>query len=276
MPQVSVIPANTRPAPTNAESQISGWNQHEPIAPNNTSDPAAMRTCRSREMAFLPRTTGKPAATQAVVPPSTLMIFVKPALTSFSQACRLRPPDLHITYSGSPVDPLRARSGLWDRAGPREHCGQAPDGPRGTRPACERRSVRSSGLPVYVPPGWQVKCRQSSSFFSLIVWFFRPLAAEARLDAGEDAGQMHFDDPVIGLAAFFLVVQEAAPLHEPQMFGCHVAGYAAGLGQLADRVAVAQQHLDHPQPMGMGQGLQAFGRLLQGAKRRQCGQFFGV
>ena len=86
---------------------------------------------------------------------------------------------------------------------------------------------------------------------------------------------MHFDDPVIGLAALSLVGQKAAPLHEPQMFGGHVAGYAAGLGQFSDRVAVAKQHLHHPQPMGMGQGLQAFRRLLQGVQRRQRGQFFG-
>ena len=67
-----------------------------------------MRTCRSREMAFLPRTTGKPASMQAVVPPSTLTTLAKPALMNFSQACWPRPPDLQITYSGSLLDPLRA------------------------------------------------------------------------------------------------------------------------------------------------------------------------
>ena len=35
--------------------------------------PAAIRTCRSSETAFLPRTTGSPACSQASVPPSTLM-----------------------------------------------------------------------------------------------------------------------------------------------------------------------------------------------------------
>ena len=46
-----------------------------------------IRTCRSNEIVFLPRITGRPASTQAIVPPSTLMTFTKPALMNFSQAC---------------------------------------------------------------------------------------------------------------------------------------------------------------------------------------------
>jgi len=46
-----------------------GWTNPPSTAPNRTSDPAAMRTCRSSDIAFLPRTTGKPASIQASVPP---------------------------------------------------------------------------------------------------------------------------------------------------------------------------------------------------------------
>jgi hypothetical protein len=38
-----------------------------------------MRTWRSSDTAFFPRTTGRPASTQASVPPSTLTTFEKPA-----------------------------------------------------------------------------------------------------------------------------------------------------------------------------------------------------
>ena len=109
MPQVSVIPAKIRPAPTKADSPMNaGWTNQPSTAPSSTSDPAAMRTCRSSEMAFLPRTTGRPASTQAIVPPSTLTTFEKPALRNFSHACWPRLPERQMTYSGSLAEPLRA------------------------------------------------------------------------------------------------------------------------------------------------------------------------
>ena len=77
---------------------------------------------------------------------------------------------------------------------------------------------------------------------------------------------MGFHDLVVRLAAVFLAGQEAAALHETQMFRRHVAGNPARLGQLADRIAALEEHLDHPQPMGMGQRLEAFRRLLQGVQ----------
>ena len=61
-----------------------------------SSDPAAIRTCRSRDIVFLPRTTGSPARSQASVPPSTLTTFAKPAAWNRSAACRPRPPDRQI------------------------------------------------------------------------------------------------------------------------------------------------------------------------------------
>ena len=50
-----------------------------------------------------------------------------------------------------------------------------------------------------------------------------------------------------------------------------MAGNAARLGQFADRVAAPQEHLDHPQPMRMGQRLEAFRRLRQSIQRRELG-----
>ena len=48
-------------------------------------------------MAFLPRTIGKPAASQASVPPSTLTTFENPAEKNFSQACLPRLPERQMT-----------------------------------------------------------------------------------------------------------------------------------------------------------------------------------
>ena len=61
-----------------------------------TREPAAIRTCRSSETTFLPRTTGSPACSQAVVPPSTFTTFVNPAAWNLSAACRPRLPERQI------------------------------------------------------------------------------------------------------------------------------------------------------------------------------------
>ena len=67
MPQVSVIPEKIKPAPTTADNQMNaGFTNQPSTAPSTISDPAATRTCRSRETASLPRTTGRPASTQAM------------------------------------------------------------------------------------------------------------------------------------------------------------------------------------------------------------------
>ena len=140
MPQVSVIPAKTSPAPTKADSPMkAGWTNQPSTAPSSTSDPAAMRTCRSSEMAFLPRTTGRPASTQASVPPSTLTTFEKPALRNFSHACWPRLPERQMTYSGSLAEPLRACITPLDRVGPAGRCERFRHGPPDIRRACARR-----------------------------------------------------------------------------------------------------------------------------------------
>ena len=74
-----------------------------------TRAPAAILTCRSSDITFRPRTTGMPAASQAAVPPSTLITFWMPAASSFSQAFWLRPPDLQTKYTG-PSPPSAAIS----------------------------------------------------------------------------------------------------------------------------------------------------------------------
>ncbi len=97
MPQVSVMPAKTSPAPTNpAKPKNQGLTVRPSITPVSTSDPAAIRTCRSSDMVCLPRTTGKPCSAQALVPPSTLTTSWKPARINFSQAFLARVPPWQI------------------------------------------------------------------------------------------------------------------------------------------------------------------------------------
>jgi len=69
MPQVSVTPENTSPAPTKADRPTNAGSTTQPsIAPTSTSRPAAMRTWRSSDIAFLPRTTGSLACVEAGLP----------------------------------------------------------------------------------------------------------------------------------------------------------------------------------------------------------------
>src|ERR1022692_1383787 len=101
------------------------------------------------------------------------------------------------------------------------------------------------------------------------------LAPEPGLNAGHDARQMGFNDLVVRLPSVFLAGQEPAPLHQPQVFGGHVAGDFARLGQFPDRVAALEEHLHHPKAMWMSQRLEAFRRLRQGIQGRELGQFRG-
>ena len=109
------MPANTRPQPTKPASpapircHVGSGPKAARAAPMATRAPAAILTCRSSDITFRPRTTGTPAASQAVVPPSTLITFWMPAASSFSQAFWLRPPDLQTKYTG-PSPPRAAIS----------------------------------------------------------------------------------------------------------------------------------------------------------------------
>ena len=60
-----------------------------------------------------------------------------------------------------------------------------------------------------------------------------------------DAGQMGFGDLVIGAASLSVGGEKTTSLHQPQVLGGHVTRNPAGLGQFADGVAAAQQHLHH-------------------------------
>jgi hypothetical protein len=88
MPQKSVMPAKTRPAPTKPDSQMkSKFTNRASNTPVKTSPPAAMRTWRSRLTTFtVLRSTGKFASIHASVPPSTTMGCEKPSFANFSAA----------------------------------------------------------------------------------------------------------------------------------------------------------------------------------------------
>jgi hypothetical protein len=69
--------------------------------------------------------------------------------------------------------------------------------------------------------------------------------------------------------AVFLAAEQTAPLHQPEMFGRHVAGNLASLGQFANGVPTLEQHLYDPKSVWMGEGFQAL-RCL--SKRFQVSQ----
>ena len=74
---------------------------------------------------------------------------------------------------------------------------------------------------------------------------------------------------VVATLAVFLAGQEAAVLHLAKVFGRHVGSYFASFRQFSDGVLVLEQHLNDPQPVGMGQRLETLGRLLQRRERSQ-------
>lgn len=85
MPQLSVMPANISPAPMNAGIPAKYTFPVTIVATalTRTMQPAAIRTYRCKDMTFLPRMTGKPAATHASVPPSTFTTLSKPVSWNF-------------------------------------------------------------------------------------------------------------------------------------------------------------------------------------------------
>src|SRR6516162_8514747 len=62
------------------------------------------------------------------------------------------------------------------------------------------------------------------------LWAKKSAFAEARFDAGHDVRQVRLGDPVVRFPPILLALEQAAPLHEPQVLGGHVAGDAACLG----------------------------------------------
>lgn len=99
------------------------------------------------------------------------------------------------------------------------------------------------------------------------------LAAKPCLNAGHDVRQMRLGDLVVRLSSILFGGEQAAPLHKPQVFGGHVAGDFARLGQFAHRVPPSKEHLDHSQAMRVGDGLEALSRLLQGLQGSERHRF---
>ncbi len=166
MPQVSVIPAKTRPAPTKAASPRKAGCTNAPRAvPTTTSDPAAMRTWRSSEITFGPRTTGSPACSQASVPPSTQTTFSYPAAMNRSAACRLRLPgsaDQVQRFVRTTVAALHDRPRIERSAAePTERNRREPPE---IRRECERRSDRPA-----VPRAESIPVPSAVIVFGLIV-----------------------------------------------------------------------------------------------------------
>jgi hypothetical protein len=86
---------------------------------------------------------------------------------------------------------------------------------------------------------------------------------------------MGFGYCIINAASIALAVKKLAALHQSKMFGCHVAGNFASLGQFANGISTSQQHLNHAQSMRMGERFEALGRLFQFPQFQQWGRFFG-
>ena len=82
---------------------------------------------------------------------------------------------------------------------------------------------------------------------------------------------MRFGDSVVDAAAFPLDAEKAAPLHQPKVLRGHVARDLAGLGELAHRVAAAEQQLHDPQAVRMGQRLEALRRLRERIEAQELG-----
>jgi hypothetical protein len=89
-------------------------------------------------------------------------------------------------------------------------------------------------------------------------------------DALKDVFDVRFDDFIENLSACPLAAQETASLHEPQMLRGHRRGDLARLSQLGHRKLFVQEHLKHPQAVGVSQHTQALGGL---AKRFKACQF---
>ncbi len=90
-----------------------------------------------------------------------------------------------------------------------------------------------------------------------------PARPKPTFDAADDVGQMWFGHPVKHTASPLLTREEAAPTHQHQMFGRHMAGDLTRRGQFAHRVLTLQHELDHAQPVGMRDRAEALGGVTE-------------
>ena len=72
------------------------------------------------------------------------------------------------------------------------------------------------------------------------------IAVESRFNARHDVSQVRFGDAIVVSPPVLFTVEQAAPLHQPQVLGRHVAGNVACLGQLSNGVSSGEQHLHDP------------------------------
>jgi hypothetical protein len=86
---------------------------------------------------------------------------------------------------------------------------------------------------------------------------------------------MGFSNRVVDTATIALAAEKLAPLHQAKMFGGHMAGDFTCFSQFADRITTSEQHLDHPQSMGMGECFEALGSLFQFSQFQKWERIFG-
>jgi len=86
---------------------------------------------------------------------------------------------------------------------------------------------------------------------------------------------MGFSNGVVDATSVALAVEKLAALHQAKMLGGHMAGNFTSFSQLTDRVATSEEHLDHPQAMGMGECFEALGSLFEFSQFQKWERFFG-
>jgi hypothetical protein len=96
------------------------------------------------------------------------------------------------------------------------------------------------------------------------------MAGKSPPNASDEILQARIADAIICLAAFALLDEQAAPLHQPQMSRRHVTDDSATLGQLANRITIGQHYFHHPQAARVGQGAKTLGRMDQGVPFEQA------
>lgn len=84
------------------------WMKAPRRVPRKAKEPAAIRTCRSRETVSRPSSTGRPTSRQACVPPSTETAFENPARWKDSTASADRTPLRQIRYRRAPSRSVRS------------------------------------------------------------------------------------------------------------------------------------------------------------------------
>jgi hypothetical protein len=78
------------------------------------------------------------------------------------------------------------------------------------------------------------------------------LDSKSSLNARHNIRQVRLGDGIVHAASLLFGAEKAAPLHESQVFRCHMARYFALLSKFTHGMPSLQQELHHPQPVRMG------------------------